>query len=452
FSFALNANADETLTSVVVTINHVGSSTVSSDDLKKLEVYEDTNNNGVLDTANDQVAGSESTVNVDTPTTIDVNSHNSLTGKKFFVALSTDDSWSGTSPADKITATLATDGVTTSADSPTFSADITTSAISAPAPDITGPILLSAVAHNSSGTKTVVLTFSEATNSPSITASNINDVLVLNNTHSWLDGAGDIGSANWSSDSKVLTITLSANTSSPNVAVGDNITITGSSIQDSDGNNATGTVTITGSLTSNSGEGDDTEGEGQPCTNTLINGRLYKVSGDANTTVYLAANCTLRPFRGAAVFHARGGKFLNIIVVSSLDGFTVSDKPALPAEGTLVKGSNATVWFIEHGEKRKGFASASAFLGLGFRFDQVNQITDDDLNTIPVDTDAVTNDTQHPDGSLVKCQNSNTVFQVIGGTEFPFTSVDEFELRGHSFDHIANIDCGRFHYVQGSSI
>ena len=333
---------------------------------------------------------------------------------------------------------------------------------------VQAPELSMAVAQNTGGTTDkeagdqVVLSFDLATNKPVIDKDNIDSVLVLENSHSWLDGADQIGSADWSTDGKKLTVVLSAGTSLPTVDVGDKVTITGDVIKDSTAaENAKGSEDIKGSFGLKTEDGNkdnqdkdtnEDEGQGQPCANTLVNGKLYKLAGDENFTVYLAANCILKPFRGAAVFRARGGKFLNIIILDSLTGFTVSDKPALPAGGTLIKGSDKTVWFMEKGQKRKGFASAGAFLGLGFHFDQVDQISDDDLATIPEDTTPVTTDTQHPDGSLVKCGNSATVFEIIGGTKFPFASLDQFELRGHSFDHIVNVDCGRFNYVQGTAI
>src|SRR6185503_7516198 len=124
---------------------------------------------------------------------------------------------------------------------------------------------------------------------------------------------------------------------------------------------------------------------------------------------------------------ARGNKFHNIIVLSSLTGLTVATDPALPASGTLVKGSDKTVWFISTGHKRKGFASAEVFLGLGFHFGQVNQISDTDLSTMALDSTPINTANSHPDGSLIKCGNSPLIYQVAGNTETPFTNIDTFE-------------------------
>jgi hypothetical protein len=477
FTFALTGDAAETLTSVALTLMPGSGSTVTGSDLAQVAVYKDANSNGTFESGTDTLAGSQTSVNVGTPTTIAVSSNNSLTGgARFFVTLSTGASWSGVAPADSLTARIPASGIVTSTTSPTVT-EVTTSSISAVAPvvvDTTGPVLTTAVMQTGT-TKNVTLTFGEATNKPVITAANINTVLALSNSHSWLNGASLLGSAVWNTEGKTLVVTVAApaaapvttledNTNhtvvpvvgAPTVAVGDVVTIAGGVIKDAVGNNATGSATITAATTGGHGgddeDGDEDEHEGMPCANTLINGRLYKLAGDANPTVYLAAACTLRPFRGAAVFHARGNKFQNIIVLQSLAGLDVSAKPALPADGTLIKGSDKTVWFVETGKKRKGFASEKAFLGLGFKFSQVNQISDSDLNTMEVDSTPIVSDTAHPDGAVVKCGNSNTVFQVNGTQGMPFANVDSFTLRGHTFEQVATIDCGKFHYVLGLAV
>jgi hypothetical protein len=120
--------------------------------------------------------------------------------------------------------------------------------------DATAPTALTAVAANGTGTAgtkdagdRVTITFSEATNQPAITNANINTVLALSAGKSWLDGAGAIGSAVWTS-ATVLTITLSGGGTPPalpTVDIGDVITPS-SAITDLAGRAATGTVTITG--------------------------------------------------------------------------------------------------------------------------------------------------------------------------------------------------------------
>ncbi|MBX4191217.1 MAG: hypothetical protein KW804_00220 [Candidatus Doudnabacteria bacterium] len=327
--------------------------------------------------------------------------------------------------------------------------------------DSTGPVLLSATAMNKTGGTsakeagdTVVLTFGEATNKPAITSANINSVLVLNNSHSWLDGASAIGSATWNDVGTILTVTLSAGTSLPTLAVGDTVTVTGTTIKDAAGNNATGSKAITGSFgttTTPPADGDDDDDDfGKHCDG-IINGKLYKIG--TNPTVYLAAGCRLKPFRGAAVFHARGHKFQDIITLPATPPTLneVSTDPALPAGGTLIKGSDSTVWFVTNKGKRKGFVSATAFTRLGFQFNAVKVIANTDLATMPVDT-AVTESSEHPEGSIIKCTNAPTIFEVKSGKKSGFTNPDGFLNRGHGWDVVVIVDCANFQYLSGSNL
>lgn len=355
------------------------------------------------------------------------------------------------------------------------------------------PTLTSVVAKNTGGTSakeagdTIVLVFSEATNKFAITAANIDNLLHLNNTHSFKDGAGAIGATAWNTTGTELTYTLSAGTTLPTVVVGDTVTIAGTSLKDVDGNDFTGAKVITGSFTatttgtgncemptvhtseSGSGHGqnmhpgdsgdnadrkDDCDDHGSmnhACNNAVVNGKLYKIGTGA--TVYLAVHCTLKPFRGAAVFHARGAKFSDIIMLTALPaGVTMSTAPALPVEGTLVKGTNKTVWFISHMGMRRGFVSSDVFTKLGFKFEKVKEISDSDLSELPTDTANVSDGDHHPDGSLIKCGNSAAVFLIVGGKRKQFASAEVFEGRGHSFEHVLNVDCGRFAYGDDSAV
>ncbi len=392
------------------------------------------------------------------------------------------------------------------------------------------PVLSDADAMNTGGTSakeagdSIVLEFSESTNKFAITAANIATELSLNNSHSFLDGAGALGSAEWSDDGEELTIVLSAGTSLPTVAVGDTVTIEGDNIKDLDDNVVTGSEVIGGSfveddepevcptpsptptptatptptptatptpsptatpeptatptvtptptpsptvasantnranhIEDDEDDGDDNDCDGAEagrgkfrCGTGLQNGRLYKIAD--SPTVYLMAACRLKPFRGAAAFHSRGLKFQDVIVLPSLPpNVIVSNHPVIPAEGTLIKGTDKTVWFVDHNGKRRGFTSAEVFHGLGFSFDEVDQITDSDLGTVSVDN-PINTEGEHPDGSLIKCGNSAAVFIVIGNLKFPFANADAFKTRGHSFDHILNVDCGRFAYREGAPI
>lgn len=460
FAFTLSQDAGENLISVSVLVNQNATTTVSGSGLANVSVYKD-NGDGIFSAA-DTLEGSQTSVNIGTNTAVSMATTTPATGE-FFVTLSTGGSWSGAAPADSVKVTLPDGQIALSAGSVSYG-DVTTNSLTA---DTAGPVLLSAVAKDTGGTAakeagdSVDLTFSEATNKPAITNANLPSFLSLNNGHSFLDLGGNLGGASWDVAGAVLTLTLSGTTTPsstmPTVAVGDTVSVSGSGIQDLAGNPATGSQIITGSFGSQTNGGqDDRDDEGEEhegrgiCGNGLTNGQLYQISGSA--TVYLAAACRLKPFRGAAVFHARGEKFQNITVLPALPAdVTVSQHPVLPGAGSLIKGSDKTVWFVDKDGKREGFTSADVFHSLGFDFKQVKQISDQDLGVIPADA-PISSAVSHPQGALIKCGASPTVFEVIGDAKFPFTSASAFLSRGHSWDNIVAVDCGRFSYVVGAAV
>jgi hypothetical protein len=122
-------------------------------------------------------------------------------------------------------------------------------------PKLWGPSPLSAVASDNinpvpgiDDDDYVLITFNEPTNKPVIDALNIDNVLQLDNGHSWIDGFGGIGSALWNPLGDGLLITLSITVSPPTIAVGDMISPDGVTIQDTLGNPTTNSIIITGSF------------------------------------------------------------------------------------------------------------------------------------------------------------------------------------------------------------
>ncbi len=441
FKFALTADAGETLASAKVNIANAGSSVAAGTDVGSVTVYRD-DGDGVFEPGVDLVAGTETTANIGSVTTVATPSNNGLPGT-FFVTFATSASWSDALPKDSVTVTFTTDGIVTSANSPVV-ASVTTSTITAdttgpvltgavakntggnvgleagdsieltfgeatgkpvftPAQlsatftltsshslldgnglfqsqswsadglkliltlssnvslptvvlgdtvtvqgslitdasgnsatgnqaltgtfgtDVTGPVLTSVQAFDSAGTAgktagdTIVLTFGEPTNTPTVTKDNIGAVLALSNGHSFLDGSGNLGGASWNAGGTALTITLSNSTSLPTVALGDTVTVQGALIKDAANNNAAGGQTISGTF----GAAADGGSTGA-CGNGIINGRLYRLVGDG--TLYLAASCELKVFGGQAGDVSCGNKFKNIVTLSGLNGIAVRDK------------------------------------------------------------------------------------------------------------------------------
>lgn len=103
------------------------------------------------------------------------------------------------------------------------------------------PLLNGAFADNNGGASgiqagdRVTLRFDSSTNAHLVTKDNIDTVLALANSRTWLDGAGNIGRAVWSTttaSNDTLVITLSSSSGAPTIAVGDGCTIAAGTIRD----------------------------------------------------------------------------------------------------------------------------------------------------------------------------------------------------------------------------
>lgn len=354
FAFSLSQDAGETLSRVDVLVQKTASSTLASADLGNLTLYRD-NGDGSFNPGSDSVSGSAQ-AQVGSITQVTAGSNNSLsnassTPTKFFVAIQTGSSWNDAAVADAFTASIVANGIFTSANSPT-NPQMTTAVISA---DTTGPKLISAVAKNTGGTNakeagdSIELAFSEATTKPAVTEANLAAWLNVGNGHSLLDTTGKLGSASWNASGTVLTLKLSGTKGStstpstlPTIAVGDPLSIPSTSgIADAHGNKASGLVSLTGTfgggITKPDDDNDDKDDDGKQgkvskCTNGLINGRLYTVTGHTGT--YKSAGCRLKVFKGKAILHAKGKKFRNII---HLNTFPADGQPTAKVEAEAAK-------------------------------------------------------------------------------------------------------------------
>jgi len=126
-------------------------------------------------------------------------------------------------------------------------------ASNAPCADKSPPAILSAVASDEDilmpgvdSDDTVIIKFSEKTNMPTINSSNINNILRLNNSHTW----GEDAKGEWNTAGDTLTITFGSQVSSATVSTGDYIVVSTTTlpIEDSEKNICAAGITISGTF------------------------------------------------------------------------------------------------------------------------------------------------------------------------------------------------------------
>lgn len=193
-----------------------------------------------------------------------------------------------------------------------------------------------------------------------------------------------------------------------------------------------------------------------PTTRLLKNGILVKVAG--SDTVYLVVNNTLRPFTTPAIFHAKGKKFQNIVVISQdtfnqlsigrpvgegrddddavitipfvcLASASASSTPPslsnLP-EGTVVKvPGDPTIYIVQNGQLH-AIPSLSIFQAWKKNFSDVKEISQNQLQTMAIGQLA-----NYPDGTLIQ-GSGQTVYVIKNGKKFGITSMNVLQKNGWS--------------------
>ena len=103
--------------------------------------------------------------------------------------------------------------------------------------------------------------------------------------------------------------------------------------------------------------------------------------------------------------------------------------------GSLVKGSDSKVYVIKEDGKRAWVKNEEIFLGLGYRWQMIKNISDEDLNEY-LDTKEITSTKTHPDGTLIKYADKPTIYLMEGGKKRPFFTEKAFTRKGYSFDDV----------------
>ncbi|MBU4331984.1 hypothetical protein KKD19_00195 [Patescibacteria group bacterium] len=181
---------------------------------------------------------------------------------------------------------------------------------------------------------------------------------------------------------------------------------------------------------------------GQEYTVTLVvrrftNRKLVKTAN--KSSVYMIEDEEARPILSEAVFEENDLDWNEIETISEdeLEAYAEGEELNYP-DGTLVKGSGGTVYVIADGQRR-GFKTRQAFERLGYKFGNVRTIRDAELNKYSEDT-AVTEESEPPEGALVREKGTAGVFVIKGGKQVPITSREVFESNGYQWGRILDLD------------
>lgn len=115
------------------------------------------------------------------------------------------------------------------------------------------------------------------------------------------------------------------------------------------------------------------------------------------------------------------------------------------ADGVLVKPVNQDRVYIISGGQRRWISSAQVFITLGYQWDKIVSVSDNDLSHHSYGL-AITDASIHPEGSLIK-GSSPTVYLVQNNTKRAIKSIEAFNANNFIWDRIitvSNEELGRY--------
>ncbi len=199
-----------------------------------------------------------------------------------------------------------------------------------------------------------------------------------------------------------------------------------------------------------------------PTIRLLKNGILVKVAG--SSTVYMVVNNTLRPFSTPAIFHAKGKKFRNIVVISQslfnqlsigrpvgegrddddsaitlpficLAPASTSTPPSLSnlPEGSVVKvPGDPTIYIVQNGQLH-AIPSLSIFQAWRKNLSEVKEISQTQLQAMAVGQLA-----NYPDGTLIQ-GSGQTVYVIKEGKKFGIAGMNVLIRNGWSLQNLIRV-------------
>lgn len=164
-------------------------------------------------------------------------------------------------------------------------------------------------------------------------------------------------------------------------------------------------------------------------------GMLLQGSTDS---VYLYADFQKHLFPSPEVFLSHGYHWEQIVKVN--DKYLAqlaTGSPVTFREGTLLRGESDKVYFIEHGLKRH-ISNVAIFEGLGYQWTHILSATEATLDAIETGPEINSLDC-HPDGTLIKVTDDQTVYLLENGQKRPFNTKQAFLSWGYTWDQIVTV-------------
>lgn len=164
------------------------------------------------------------------------------------------------------------------------------------------------------------------------------------------------------------------------------------------------------------------------------NGVLVKQVGKNET--YLIENKQKREISSSKLMNVLKYNPADIISITEneLNHFPAGEKMKYP-DNTLVKTEDSPAVYLIKNGKRKKFSSAVIFEKLGYKWNNIINITNDEIKNHPADGKVLC-----PDGFLIKFSDNPAVYILEGGKKRKITSAVLFEKRKYKWSDIVSLN------------
>ena len=157
-------------------------------------------------------------------------------------------------------------------------------------------------------------------------------------------------------------------------------------------------------------------------------------------SIYLIENEKKKEFTSAVLFETAGYKWNNVIDIDNNEiNQYPNDGKVLYPDGFLVKSKDAPEIYFLESEKRRKITSAVLFENLGYNWNDVISINSDEIKDYPIGKDMT-----YPDGTLIKRDGFPVIFKIENGKRKEFTSMTLFEATNSKWADIISLSKDEF--------
>ncbi|MDD3190513.1 MAG: N-acetylmuramoyl-L-alanine amidase [Candidatus Pacebacteria bacterium] len=174
---------------------------------------------------------------------------------------------------------------------------------------------------------------------------------------------------------------------------------------------------------------------------------LVRAAGASD--VYLMNNGKRRKFISADLFLKLGYKWKDVIDIdeSEINRYQIAGNVIYP-DGTLIRTTNGSTVYLVQNEQKREITSETLLKKLGYSFANVVEIAPENLSDYANGARAT-----YPDGTLIKTKTSAAVYQVEGSAKKEFTSLNLFNAIGAKWSNVIEIEDGEMAlYTTGGTV